>query len=187
MQNTGVYTPAARQPKYQCSQCVRHFFNRAGLKNHIRAMHPTPQVASGSTGPTLSQVSGQLPSPNHSDSEEEPVHSDPILFKISDLESSATSPPQFLLDAAPMVVDEEMDENMEDEELHSHHDSGFNSPPIIPSSPGPRDQPSSNGHQQTSGNEKPVKRVYHDKLTGRFNIIPLLNLNSLGITSRSEM
>jgi hypothetical protein len=133
MQNTGVYTPAACQPKYQGSQCVHCFFNHAGLKNHIHTMHPTPQVASGSTG--------QTSSPNHSESEEEFVHSDPISFKISDIESSATSPPQFLFDAAPMVVDENMDE-----ELHSHHDSGFSSPPIIPSSSGPRDQPSSNGH-----------------------------------------
>jgi hypothetical protein len=185
MQNTGVYTPAACQPKYKCSECIRNFFNRAGLKNHIRAMHPTPQVASGSTGQTSSQGSSQLPSPNHSDNEEEPVHSDPFLFKISDLESSPTlTPPQFLLDVAPMAVDEDIDF-----ELHSHHDSGSSSPPIIPSSPqaGPQDQLPSNGHQQTPGNEKHLKRVYHDKLTGRFNIIPLLHLNHLGITSRSEM
>ena len=92
--------------------------------------------------------------------------------------------PQFLLDVAPMVVDKDMDF-----ELHSHYDSGSSSPPIIPSSPqaGPQDQILSNGHQQTPGNDKHLKRVYHDKLTGRFSIIPLLHLNHLEITSRSEM
>jgi hypothetical protein len=181
IQNTGVYTPAARQPKYQCSQCVRHFYNRAGLKNHVRAIHPTPQVTSDSPGQTSSPVSGQLPSPQHSDNDEEPVHSDPFLFKINDQESSGTSPPPFLPNDAPMDVDMDFD-------LHSYHDSGHSSPPIIPSSPGPRHhQPRSNGHQQTPGNEKLLKRVYHDKLTGKFNIIPCFHLNNLGITSRSEM
>jgi hypothetical protein len=97
--------------------------------------------------------------------------SNPFLFEISDLESSPTlAPPQFLLDAAPMVVDDSEDMDFE---LHSHHDSGFSSPLIIPSSPqaGPQDQLPSSEHQQTPGNEKSLKRVYHDKLNGRFNII----------------
>lgn len=124
-------------------------------------------------------------SPNDSDDEsDEPAHSDPFLFTISDKESSAASPPQFLFDDEPMDVDEDMYFD------NSHHDSGHSSssPPIIPSGPGPSGQNQrSNGHQQTPGNEKLLKWFYHDKLTGRFNIISLLYSNNSDITSRSEM
>jgi hypothetical protein len=36
-----LYSPAARRPHFACSQCVRCFFNRAGLKSHTHAKHPS--------------------------------------------------------------------------------------------------------------------------------------------------
>lgn len=186
MQNTGIYTPAACQPRYQCPKCIRRFYNRAGLKNHVRALHDRPQVSQASDGASQisSILSDQLPSPQHSNDEEpEPVDVNPFPLEINDHEPSSTSSPPFFSNDAPMDVDFDVQLPVFDDYSSSH-----GSPPIIPSSPPPQHEiPRSDRHQQMTGNEKFLRRVYHDKLTGKFTIISLPHFNNLCITYRSEM
>ncbi|KIM76997.1 hypothetical protein PILCRDRAFT_12366 [Piloderma croceum F 1598] len=67
-----LHTPAAQQPRFTCSQCVRRFFNRAGLKNHVRAKHPhvagqsQSPPAHGPPSPQQSRNEEQLPPPRSS-------------------------------------------------------------------------------------------------------------------------
>lgn len=196
MQNS-IYTPAAHRPKFQCLQCICLFYNRAGLKNHVRAKHGSQATSSHTSSP----VPDHPPSPQHSDSEGEPLHPDNVSFEIHDQEFPGPSPPLFSPDDAPMDVDFEPpfpdDYNEDDDygynndmDLYDHdlHGSdGHSSPPIIPSSP--QHESRSHGHQQTPANDKFLRRVYHDKLNGEFLMYFLLFqiLNNLCITSRSEM
>lgn len=158
----GVYTPAARQPTFQCSQCIRRFYNAAGLKNHFRAKHGTQAINDGASQ-TSSLVLDQLPSQN-SDSEKDNQESTGPL--------SSLFPP----DGVPMDVDLEHQPPFPDD-YNEYNDYGYSnnmdydrhsSPPIIPSSPGLQHESRPHGHQQTATGDKFLKRVYHDQLNGEF-------------------
>jgi hypothetical protein len=165
---SNIHTPAATRPRFQCSQCVHQFYNRAGLKNHVRAKHGS-QETSSQTSQMSSPVSDHPPSPHYSDSEGEPLH---------DQEFPGPSPPLFPSDDVPMDVDSEppfsnyYDEdddygyNCDDNTDVYDHDLGCSSPPIIPSSP--QHESRSHGHQQIPANDNFLWRVYHNKLNGEF-------------------
>ena len=172
---SNIYTPAAIRPKFQCMQCVRQFYNRAGLKNHVRAKH--------SSQATSSQISSPVPDhplSHHSDSEGEPLHPDNFSFQIHDEEFPGPLPTLFPSDDVPMDVDFEppfpndYDEdndygynNSMDLYDHGLHGSdGHSSPPIIPSSP--QHGSKSHGHQHMPANDRFLRRVYHNKLNGEF-------------------
>jgi hypothetical protein len=168
----GVYTPAARQPTFQCSQCIRHFYNAAGLKNHFRAKHRSQAINDGASQ-TSSLVLDQLPSQ----------------------ESTGPLSPLLSSDGVPMDVDFEHQPPFPDD-YDEHDDYGMDydlpgsdshsSPPIIPSSPGLQHESRPHGHQQTATGDKFLKRVYHGKLNGEF-IMYFSHFINLHITFRSEM
>jgi hypothetical protein len=177
-----VYTPAARQPKFQCSQCIRRFYNRAGLKNHVYARHRS-QATSDQASQSSSSLSGRSSSSQHSNNEEE--HSDNFSFEIHDEESTGQLPPFFPPDDTPMDVDFNVqlfsdghdehgghshndDMNLYDHDLHSN--DNCSSPPIIPSSPQHDLGSRSHGHQQTPADNRYIRKVYHDKLNGEFRM-----------------
>jgi len=174
---SNIYTPAAIRPKFQCLQCIRQFYNRAGLKNHVHAMHGS-QATSSQKSQTSSPVPDHPPSPHQSDSKGEPLHPDNFSFEIHDQEFPCSSPPLFSPDDVPMDVDFESpfpDDYDEDDnyghnnnmDLYDHNLSHTgSSPPIIPSSPQHESRP--HGHQQTPANDNFLRRVYHDKLNGEF-------------------
>jgi hypothetical protein len=79
-----LHTPAARQPRFACSQCVRQFFNRAGLKNHIHAKHP---AADHATSQSQSPPAHGPPSPQQSHNKEHLLPPRTPSVKICDAES----------------------------------------------------------------------------------------------------
>jgi hypothetical protein len=194
---SGVHTPVARQPAFPCSGCIRRFYNAAGLKNHFRAKHgsqATDDRASQMSSPVLDHLS----SPQNSDNEEEPSHSHHSSSEIHNQESTGSLSPPCPPDGVSMDVDSEHQPPFPDD--HDQHDYGYNdnmdcdlsssdshsSPPIIPSSPGAQHVLRSHGHQQTAVGDTFLRRVYHDKLNGKF-IMYFSHFNKLHSTSRSEM
>lgn len=178
----GVYTPTPRQPTFQCSQCIRCFYNAAGLKNHVHAKHGSQAINDGASQ-TSSLVFDQLPSIQNSDSEED------------NQESTSLSPP-FSPDGVPMDVDFEHQplfpddynkhDNYGDSNNDLPHSDRHSSPPIIPSSPGVQHESRPHGHQQTATGDQFLKRVYHEKLNGKC-ILYFSHFINLHITFRSEM
>ena len=170
MQNN-IYTPAAIWPKFQCLQCIRRFYNRAGLENHVHAKHRSQATSS---------LVPDHPTSHHSDSEGAPLHPDNFSFNIHDEEFPGPLPTLFPSDDVPMDVDFEPsfpDDYDEDDDYgynnsmdlydHGLHGSdGHSSPPIIPSSP--QHESRSHGHQHMPANDRFLRRVYHDKLNGEF-------------------
>jgi hypothetical protein len=170
-----VHTPAARQPKFQCPQCIRRCYNRAGLKNHVRAMHHDTRSESQATSANdrASQKSGdQL-----SDSESYPQQSDNGEEHPMDVDFDVELPPAF----SDAYHDDEHDGyNLNNDSdmpvdllVHDHDSNGRSSesPPIIPSSPQPEHESTGrrrHEHRQTPANDRFLKRVYHSKLNGEY-------------------
>jgi hypothetical protein len=165
---------------------MHHFYNAAGLKNHVHAKHGFQAINdsdSDMASQTSSPVLDQLPSPQMSDSEQD------------DEGSTAPLSPLFPADGVPMDVDFEHQPPLPFPNVYDEHDDRYSdcdspsSPPIIPSSPGPGLQHGSTsrtcGHQQTAPGDNFIQRVYHDKLTGEF-IMSFSHLSNLYITFRSE-
>lgn len=65
----------AHQRSFQCSHCIRQFYNRAGLKNHMHRIHGSQAGTSASdrSSRALSPIFAQLglSPPHYLDSEEE--------------------------------------------------------------------------------------------------------------------
>ena len=178
---TIAYTPVAqaRQPKFQCTQCIRCCYSRAGLKNHVRAKHRSQATSPGDTAShTSSPVSA---SEQLSDSESSPQHSDNEEEHPMDIDFDVQLPPAF-----PDVYhndehdgyghnNDDLDMDPHDHNLHDNDSDGpssnSESSPIIPSSPQHESRP--HQHQQTPANDRFLRRVYHDKLNGE-----LINYNN---------
>lgn len=169
LQNKGtVLTPAARQPQFQCSNCIRRFYNRAGLKNHSRAVHGSQAERASDSDSMASQtsspvnVSDQHLSPQHSDNEEEyPMDVDLDVFPEEPYEHDDE-------DIYVQNNDLDMDLHYDDESLHDGDSSSrASSPLIIPSSPHWQHESRPDEHQQAATGDRFLRRVYHDKLNGK--------------------
>ena len=86
-------TPAVRRPLWACTQCIRRFFNRAGLKNHTRTKH-APVTSQPLSPLAYNSPSTASPQPSH-DEEQQPhlLHSPFVEVDTHDMESVHTSSP----------------------------------------------------------------------------------------------
>jgi hypothetical protein len=183
-----LHTPAARRPLFACSQCVRWFFNRAGLKNHVHAKHP---AADRATGQSQSPPAHGPPSPQQSHNEEHllPPHTPSV--KIRDAESinppspTGTENLQGTVDGdIPMtddfiqpLFDDHVDyDNYDDYDHYGYQDdnnifnrdlSGSASRSSTPISvPHSQDHERAHAHQQKLADDKYIRKTYHSKLDG---------------------
>ena len=152
-----VFTPVARQPQFQCPNCIRRCYSRAGLKNHINAMHSLGvETDNASDRLSASDQPGQS-SPQISDGEEE---------HPMDVDSDAPLPQAF-----PNAYDDGRDLDSEfamnsiDHNLHTPSHSSESTPIIIPSTPQDKSRPCE--HRQAPADNRFLRRVYHDKLNGQ--------------------
>lgn len=181
-----IYTPAPRQPHFACSQCIRRFFNRAGLKNHIRAKHSTIRTSTGqslsppSNGPAPQQPSN-IPSslPPSPSTEINDFASIRSLSSI-DTENGHQTPDSMDEDFIPPFPDldnfndyddyDERDDYGYGDGLETNtleHNSSRSSTPLCISSATSR-RPKKCTHQQKPADNRYLKRRYHHKLNGKF-------------------
>ena len=168
-----AYTPVAQahQPKFQCLQCTHCCYSRAGLKNHVHAMHRSQATSpSDRASHTSSPVSA---SEQLSDSESYPQHSDNEEEHPMDVDLDVQLPLAFPdayhndeNDGYGYNNDLEMD--LHDYNLHDNDgpSSNLESSPIIPSSLQHEFESQPHEHQQIPANDRFLRRVYHDKLNG---------------------
>jgi hypothetical protein len=174
-----LYTPAARQPRFTCSQCVHRFFNRAGLKNHIRAKHP--HVAGQSQSPPAHRP----PSPQQSHNEEQlpPPRSPSVETHNPEFinpPSSIRAEGHHGFIQLPLFDDNDYNDY---NNYDNYHDDGYqennifnddlsgsasrSSTPIsVPSSQDREHR--THAHQQKPADDKYLRKIYHPKLDGKF-------------------
>ena len=186
----GLHTPAARQPRFACSQCVRRFFNRAGLKNHVRAKHAaTARVAGQSQSPPAhrppssqqSHNEEQLPppcSPSVEIRDVEPINP-PSHTGTENLQGTADGDIPMTDDfIQPPLFDDHVDyDDYDDHDNYGYQDENniFNhdlsgsasrsSTPICV----PRSQyyeHRTHAHQQAPADDKYLRKTFHPKLNG---------------------
>ena len=167
-----LYTPAPRQPRFACSQCVRRFFNRAGLKNHIHAKH----LSVNHSGQPQSPPAHGPPSHQQSSDEEHPRHSPSVEIHDAEsinLSSFAGTEQNFI---QPPLFDE-YDAN-HDHDFYNYHSennipdhdlrgsaSRSSTPISVPSSQPHKRR--AQAHQQKPADDKYLKKIYHPTLNGK--------------------
>jgi hypothetical protein len=156
-------TPAARQPGFPCSQCIRHFFSRTGLKNHIRAKHPP---INQSAGQSQSPPAPAPPSCRESDEEQLPPPGSPSASSVG-MEGTA---------GGDIIMNDDYDNHDGDyiENNISDHNFGSNasrsSTPIsVPSSQNRAH--TIHTHQQKPADEKYLRKIFHPKLNGQSSLM----------------
>jgi len=172
-----LHTPAARQPHFACSHCVRRFFNRAGLKNHVRAKHPaTDCVASQSRSPSAHGP----PFPQQFNGEQFPPPRSPSV-EMGDAEfinqpSSIRTEDHHNFIQPPLDDDDYNNydnyDNYNDYSYQDEFDNNLNgsgscsSTPIsVPSSQDHARK--THAHQQKPADNKYLRKIYHPKLNGK--------------------
>ena len=147
-----LYTPAARQPSFGCPHCFCRVFDRAALKNHIRAIHP-------------------LASPHHVRRFQSPAAYEPSTPQRSSNEEPIPIPGT----ASPAITENKIlwqqhlpdyDDHDYDEDNIPYSDRGgsmsHSSTPIcVPSSP-------SHGHMMHAhADDKYTRKIYHPTLNSK--------------------
>jgi hypothetical protein len=186
-----LHTPAARQPHFACSHCVRRFFNRAGLKNHVRAKHPaTDRVASQSQSPSACG----LPSPQQSNEQFPPPRSPTVETRDAEFinrPSSIGTEDHHDFIQPPLFDDDDYNnyDNYDNYDDYGYQDennifdnnlSGSGSRSSTPISvPSSQDHArKTHAHQQKPADNKYLRKIYHPKLNGKSSLMfrPLLYL-----------
>lgn len=139
-----LYTPAARQPGFACPQCPRRVFDRAALKNHIRARHQSRPLPAHE--PTTPQQSSD-------DAHEEPI-------PIPSTASPAVTENRIQLPLSD-IDDRDYDENNIPPSDLGGSTSRGSTPIWIPSSPS--HGPTMRAHAE----DKYFRRIYHPTLNGQ--------------------
>jgi hypothetical protein len=173
--NNTVHTPATRQPKFPCPHCPRCCFSRAGLKNHVHAMHSSLSQEASSTGSVdksspisahlrLSETESLEIFDNEDSPDDDPM---PVDVDFDNAQLPLAAFPNNEYDDYGYNSQAEFDNNTPTATGSSDSESESN---IIPSSPQHHDESGPHAspgiHQQISTNDRFLRRVYHDKLNG---------------------
>jgi hypothetical protein len=147
-----LYTPAARQPGFACPQCPRQVFDRAALKNHIRAKHQSLSIG------RFQPLPAHQPTTPLQSSNEEPI---PI---------PGTASPAITENRIQLPLPNDDDHNY-DEHSDFGGSTASHSSTFIPIPSSPSHGPMTHAH----ANDKCFRRRYHLTLNGEGFLI-ILNL-----------
>ena len=160
-----LYTPAARQPQFACPQCPRRVFDRAALKNHIRAIHTVGQIQ---PPPTSERISSSSQWSSDVDEEWIPPVSPTRIADIASPASTLQVQPSLFddyYDDYNNYLDDDRDYGFHDESNISTSSSDLASRSSTPISL-PRSQSHDPSHRQKPANDRFLRKIYHSTLNG---------------------